>query len=332
MSAPLELTDSQVQSLADKSHELSAWGEVLRNKVESEDGASWAVADWLVEGAKAHTEEQAKRKACEVTTLGRHAVNQRYQLGTTFPLGTRVPGASYSHHRAVASLPLKDALRYLEASVAERLSVKDLVARIYRDKRKAIASLPIPEGIFRVVYADPPWECGGILPHEYGPAKNHYPTMSIDEICAMRQRPDFPKTSDNAVLFLWSTVPLLPEALKVLDAWGFEYKSQIVWDKQGNNHWGRYVFVQHELLLIATKGSCTPNGTHVDSTDTERVKLQRSIQTIPHGAHSAKPARFRELIDEMYPGGARIELFARGTLPEGWLGWGDEYEAVEVAA
>jgi N6-adenosine-specific RNA methylase IME4 len=69
-----------------------------------------------------------------------------------------------------------------------------------------------------------------------------------------------------------------------------------------------------ELLLIATRGSCTPD---VD-------KPERQVKQFPRGRHSAKPEEWRALIDRLYPHGPRIELFARGAVPRGWRAWGAE--------
>jgi N6-adenosine-specific RNA methylase IME4 len=77
---------------------------------------------------------------------------------------------------------------------------------------------------------------------------------------------------------------------------------------------GHYNSVRHEILLICTKGSCTP----------QNVKLFDSVQSIERTEHSVKPEAFREIIDTLYPHGKRIELFARRSLPGEWKGWGNE--------
>ena len=79
---------------------------------------------------------------------------------------------------------------------------------------------------------------------------NHYPT-SVTDIIAERNVPDI--AADDCVLFLWATGPMIREALMVMEAWGFEYKSHAVWDKIhiGTGYWFRN---SHELLLVGTKG------------------------------------------------------------------------------
>jgi N6-adenosine-specific RNA methylase IME4 len=84
---------------------------------------------------------------------------------------------------------------------------------------------------------------------------------------------------------------------------------------------GHYNSVRHEHLLICTRGKATP----------DHLELFDSVQAIERTEHSRKPDRFREIIDALYPHGKRVELFARGLLPEGWVGWGYEVTATPVA-
>ena len=123
-----------------------------------------------------------------------------------------------------------------------------------------------------------------------------------------------PETLDeNAVLFLWTTSPLLEEAFAVIRAWGFKYKASFVWDKIKHNM-GHYNSVRHEFLLIATRGSCTPD---VSKLFDSVVSVERSAK------HSEKPEIFREMIDTLYTSGRKIELFARKSVP-GWDVWGNQ--------
>lgn len=180
--------------------------------------------------------------------------------------------------------------------------------------RKILASEAVKEtpeltGKYRVIYADPPWSYGGSMNETYGTADKHYPTMSLEDLCIMPV-PDI--TEDNAVLFLWVTSPLLEDAFKVINAWGFKYKASFVWDKV-KHVMGHYNSVRHELLLICTKGSCVP----------ENMKLFDSVYEEERTEHSKKPEFFREVIDTIYPSGKRIELFARRPV-EGWETYGNQ--------
>lgn len=160
---------------------------------------------------------------------------------------------------------------------------------------------------YRVIYADPPWSYNDKQnTSKLGGAAKHYDTMPLEDICSL----SIP-AQNNSVLFMWATSPLLEDAFKVISAWGFKYKTSFVWDKV-LHAMGHYNSVRHELLLIATRGSCTP----------DVVKLYDSVVSIERTEHSRKPAWFREMIDELYPVGERIELFAREA-PKGWDVWGN---------
>jgi len=177
-------------------------------------------------------------------------------------------------------------------------------------KSRSLASTipPLPEGKYRVIYADPPWKYNDELIEGYGAAEHHYRTMTIEELCEM----PLPDTEENAVLFLWTTSPLLEDAFEVVNAWGFEYKTSFIWDKVLHNY-GHYNSVRHEMLLVCTKGSCLPD----DPT------LHDSVQEIKRKEHSEKPEEFRDIIDALYTHGNKVELFARKRV-QGWTPWGDE--------
>ena len=213
------------------------------------------------------------------------------------------------------------------ANVARKLaalSTTELNAVAARDKTLAQVTreqtakvretrLSLPDAKHRVVYADPPWkyndkaDAGSV---QAGGAERKYPVMSIEELCAVDVKGICDK---DAVLFLWVTSPLLFECAPVITAWGFKYKASIVWDKSAHNM-GHYVSVQHEFLLICTRGSATPDSK-------ERL---RSIVSEKRGKHSAKPETFRTMIDAMYTTGKRIELFARKAPPSPWEAFGNE--------
>lgn len=190
-----------------------------------------------------------------------------------------------------------------------------------RDTRRQAMAEPaaFPAGLFRVLYADPPWQYGsnGVKSEadNYGTVERHYPTMPTVQICELER--DGRRVRDlalpDSVLFLWGTAPMLPDALQVVSAWGFVYKTHFVWDKQRHN-FGHYSSVQHELLLLGTRGSCLPD---VDDKIASVVRAERS-------EHSVKPEQFREMIDRLYPYGPRLELFRRGDSPPGWHVWGNE--------
>ena len=198
---------------------------------------------------------------------------------------------------------------------ATRTKLRERVREIRKAAR--IAATPeLPAGVYRVIYADPPWEYGDKRTNDAqsGSAESQYPTMPIDEICGLPVRD---MAAPDSVLFLWATAPLLTEAVQVIQAWGFTYKAQFVWDKlKGFN--GHYNDVRHELLLVATRGSFVPA---VETLDPSVIAEKRT-------KHSRKPDRFYELIERLYPtgDGTHLELFARRTR-NGWESWGNQVDA-----
>jgi N6-adenosine-specific RNA methylase IME4 len=176
---------------------------------------------------------------------------------------------------------------------------------------------PLPtEGRFDVIYADPPWQYD--FSNASGRAvENHYATMTTEAIGAL----DIAAVAaPDCALFLWATSPKLRDAFAVLDAWGFEYKSSIIWHKSGlgMGFWGR---IDHELVLIGTRGQ--PGSP-------ERTALETSVVYAEKTGHSKKPEIIRQRIERMRPHARRLELFARGEARPGWTHWGLEAPAEAV--
>ena len=187
---------------------------------------------------------------------------------------------------------------------------KRLRAKRERELAKAIKKLPQKK--FGVIYADPEWRWEPYS-RKTGmdrAADNHYATSELDVI---KHRDVKSISARHCVLFLWATVPMLPHALEVMDAWDFDYKSNYVWvkDRTGTGYWNRN---QHEILLIGTRGDipCPAPG-----------EQWSSVINAPRGRHSEKPASVYEMIEEYYPNIPKIELNARNAR-EGWHVWGAE--------
>lgn len=192
------------------------------------------------------------------------------------------------------------------------------VARATRDARREVRLETLREqarplngglGRFPVLLADPPWRYEHVVRDEDA-IEHRYPSMALEDICAL---PVATVATETAVLFLWTTSPKLREAFAVVDAWGFVYRTCMVWVKDGlgMGHWARQ---NHELLLICARGDFPPPPPAARSA---------SVFTAPKGRHSEKPALVYELIERMYPGLPRLELFAREAR-EGWAAWGNE--------
>lgn len=170
------------------------------------------------------------------------------------------------------------------------------------------------QGNYDIIYADPPWRYNFSLDNS-DKIENHYPTMSIDELKTMKV-----PASKNCILFLWATAPKLKEAMELIEAWGFEYKTHAIWDKKwiGMGYWFRG---RHELLMVATKGKVSPP---------DKKQIIESIFDIKRSEHSKKPPFIREKINEWYPTKTKLEMFARpdGLFVKqefaGWHVWGNQ--------
>lgn len=169
---------------------------------------------------------------------------------------------------------------------------------------------------YQVIYADPPWDYQQC--RLSGSAKKHYPTMRIEELCAL---PVAEIADRDCALFLWATFPQLPEALRLIQAWGFMYKTvAFVWLKQNRKAltWfyglGFWTRSNAEICLLATKGHPKRQSAGI-----------HQLVISPVEQHSKKPDEVREKIAVLMGDVPRIELFARQQTP-GWDVWGNEVE------
>ncbi len=192
---------------------------------------------------------------------------------------------------------------------------------------------------WRVIYADPPWKF--VNRSELGEERNanqHYDTMPIEDIMSLPVREI---AEDDAVLALWVTDPCLRQAMDVIDAWGFEYKTvMFYWNKT----WGHTdLEAMHETkdfpigtgyitrgnpeqVLIATRGHPNRRLHLIDGEMKADMSIRRQ-QFAPRGVHSEKPRKFYGLIERLYEG-PYLEMFAR-TRNEGWASWGNQVGGLE---
>jgi N6-adenosine-specific RNA methylase IME4 len=185
------------------------------------------------------------------------------------------------------------------------------------DYTETVKSLPPSEKVYNVIYADPPWQYSDNTNTLDAVTDHHYATLPLCDIKNYLVDNKI-KTSDDAVLFLWVTNPFLVKGLEVVKAWGFEYKTNIVWIKTELKKpgVGYYVRGRHELLFICTKGSFTPLDNHISPPI-------GSVLETPIGEHSEKPDEAYNIIERLYPGCLYLELFARRKR-DGWDAMGDE--------
>lgn len=174
---------------------------------------------------------------------------------------------------------------------------------------------------YNIIYADPAWsyndKCQMVGGHgQINGADHFYQTMSVDDICKL---PVKNICEDNCILFMWVTMPFLNHAEKVMNSWGFKYKTcGFTWIKttsKGKIHhgMGHYTMSNAELCLIGIKGKSL-------------TRLSRSVSQIIMSevrSHSQKPDEVRDKIVEIYGNVSKIELFARQSA-EGWDCWGNE--------
>lgn len=179
-------------------------------------------------------------------------------------------------------------------------------------------AIPTVENGWRTILADPPWRfanrTGKVAPEHR--RLDRYSTMPLDEICAL---PVASTAAKDAHLYLWIPNALLPEGLKVMEAWGFRYVSNIVWAKRRKDGGpdgrgvGFYFRNVTELLLFGVRGSMrtlAPARSQVNMIETRKRE------------HSRKPDEQYPLIEACSPG-PYLELFARHP-PSGWMAWGAE--------
>ena len=208
-----------------------------------------------------------------------------------------------------------------DPSLADRLIGGQTTVRQERKKRKRAERVERVQEIssgndemdtstrYPVIYADPPWRYEHCKT-DNRQIENQYPTMGLEDICAL---PVVDLATPDAVLFMWATSPKLAEAMQVIEAWGFTYRTSMVWvkDKIGMGYYARQ---RHEHLLIAARGEL-PVPLPENRPD--------SVINAPRGEHSTKPEVAAEIIAAMYPEYAKIELFAR-VERDGWSAWGNQ--------
>jgi N6-adenosine-specific RNA methylase IME4 len=173
---------------------------------------------------------------------------------------------------------------------------------------------------YATILADPPWTWSARSPKGEGrSARKHYGLLTLDEIKGMRGKIEAEAASDSALL-LWATSPMMPQALEVMQAWGYIFKSvAFVWVKvnkgmckpfMGLGYWTRQ---NAEFVLLGTRG--------------QPHRISKAVSQIiiaERREHSRKPDEIYTRIEALLPG-PYLEMFARQRWP-GWYSWGDEVD------
>lgn len=170
---------------------------------------------------------------------------------------------------------------------------------------------------YSIIYADPPWRY-----NQHGvqaAAEHHYPTMSQEDLKSL---PISEIAEKDSVLFMWATFPMIKEALELIEAWGFRYKTTaFVWAKKNrkSDSWvtglGFWTRSNAEICLLAVKGNPKRQSPCVSQ-----------LIVSPREEHSKKPDETRDRIVKLMGDLPRVELFARQKT-EGWDVWGNEVKS-----
>ena len=183
--------------------------------------------------------------------------------------------------------------------------------------------MSLPDGKYKVILCDVPYKYDYEL--EGAPS---YPTLDEKEIIQLNDKQGRPITdvfANDAIIFFWAPMPKLEEAFRIIHAWGFTYKTSIVWSKEkegiSQQGTGHYVIATCEMILIATRGKPSvpiPKNRPLGILKAPRTKL-----------HSQKPDMLRHWIEKMYPNEKYLELFARDTVAN-WIPWGNQLDVQEL--
>jgi len=177
-------------------------------------------------------------------------------------------------------------------------------------------SLTIFDSNFSLIYANPPWESKFLADESEEDTNDSY-SMKFSDLKKM-----VIPVSDDAILLLWSSSSVLDKALQLMSAWGFKYRTNMIWDKQQIG-FGQYVRGQHEMLLIGIRGSFTP--------PEEDVRVG-SVYSEESNNQKTKPKWFYEQIERMFPNETYLELFASNKYSDRWTVFGNLVASEEVDA
>lgn len=169
---------------------------------------------------------------------------------------------------------------------------------------------------YGLILADPPWRFRTWGDHnQEKSASKHYSLMTMDELKAL---PVNQLATDESVLVMWAVQPMIPEAIELMAAWGFRYKTMGAWAKQSKTgaKWafgtGYLMRCAAEFFLVGTIGKPKVGARDV-----------RNLIVAPVQEHSRKPGIMHLNLERLFPCVARAELFARETRP-GWECWGNQ--------
>lgn len=308
-----ELSTTGLRFLRDLS--FDEWQDYGRRLQYVHGAMLWWIGDWLRYGERQYGEMYAQ--ALDETEYAYQTLADAVWVAGRFDeISRRRENLPFSHHREVSGLDSADADALLDAAEEHGWSRKELRKAVRRFRQGLERGDPgaIPPG--DVYLVDPPWayeidEVGG---SGRSGADHKYPTMEIDQLIDhMKER--MPPLGD-ALMLLWATAPLLPDAFRLMRELGFDYRTSAVWDKEriGMGWWFRG---QHEHLLVGRRGEFPP--------PPEDVRVG-SVFREPRGPHSKKPEAVYRWIEQAFPNASWVDCFGREDR-DGWQVWGDEVAA-----
>lgn len=316
----------EVKSIRDKAIAVQAYARqakdsrLITKATEIRMRAERRAGELLIEMASRNERPKGRKKESHVATLS--DLNISKTQSSRWQRLARVTPESFERTTERAKRLAVAAAEGDKSYIAEarRENVLRAIARRAERERELaegtrLASQNLGKKLYGVIYADPPWKYSGAPVGDPARANEiHYPTMELDDIRDLKV-----PAADDCALFLWGTVPLLHWAFDVMAAWGFTYKSALVWhkDQQGTGYW---TLGECELLLIGVRGSVPAPA--------PGEQLPAHVEA-PRLRHSEKPAVFAEHIERLFPNTPKLEMFAR-RLRAGWDVHGNE--VAEAAA
>lgn len=275
----------------------------------------WWIGDWERFGEKKgyYTDSKVYDEIQEITGLDRGTLKNMKYVAEKIPSSCRHDELSFTHHQEVVSLEPEQQKQVLQKAVDEKLTVRETREEVKKLKHADKKKQDLPSNKYQIIYADPPWKYDNDVAYFGQSVERHYPVMTKDELCAL---PIKGLADENCVLYLWVPAPKLNWVPDILKAWGFEYKTCLVWDKVKHNM-GYYASIRHEILLIGGRGSSKPD-------DASAANKTDSVYMEERTEHSKKPEYYYSMIESHHPlKKKRIELFARKKRA-GWDSWGNE--------
>ena len=271
----------------------------VRFAAAAENASPYWIGDLLRYGADRHDWRDRLDQIIAMTGLAEQTVHNRTSIANRVQGRARELSPSLKHSEIVAPLEPKDQEEWLDRARTEGWGTRDLERELRASRRrKVLEGQADLAGRYRVIYAAPPWS-----------------KLSITELA---RAPVQTLAAKDAVLFLWVPVPVLlqnPGAREVIEGWGFEYKTNGVWDRVTGS-FGSYLEIKHEHLIIATRGDGQPD--HPTPAPGSIFRERRVVDFI------SRPKAIRtDWIQKLYRKGPYLELFGAEAV-KGWTVYGDD--------